>query len=66
MFLSRGDRETVNEQEMKNKIRRLQSELKNCRNEFCLKCGKYHLSYAGACDLCRYRRGGEWEADLDE
>ena len=48
------------------KIRRLQSELKNCRNEFCLKCGNYHQSYAGACDWCRYRNGGEWEADLDE
>ena len=56
----------MNEQELKDKIRRLQSELKNCRNEFCLKCGNYHLSYAGACDDCRYMHGGEWEADLDE
>lgn len=56
----------MSEQELKDKIRRLQSELKNCRNEFCLKCGNYHQSYAGACDWCRYRNGGEWEADLDE
>ena len=56
----------MNEQEMKNKIRRLQSELKNCRNEFCLMCGNYHESYAGACDGCRFKRGGEWEADLNE
>ena len=56
----------MNEQELKEKIKRLQSELKNCRNEFCLKCGNYHQSYAGACDWCRYRRNGEWEADLDE
>ena len=56
----------MSEQELKDKIRRLQSELKNCRNELCLECGNYHQSYAGACDWCRYRRGGEWEADLDE
>ena len=46
-------------------IIRLRKELKNCRNELCLKCGNYHESYAGACDGCRYRRGGEWEADLN-
>jgi len=46
-------------------IYRLRQELKNCRNELCLKCGNYHESYAGACDGCRYRRGGEWEADLN-
>lgn len=56
----------MSEQELKDKIRRLQSELKNCRNELCLKCGNYHESYAGACDDCRYRRGGEWEADMYE
>lgn len=56
----------MSEQELKDKIQRLQSELKNCRNEFCLKCGNYHQSYAGACDDCRYRRGGEWEADMHE
>ena len=48
------------------KVYRLRSELKNCRNELCLKCGNYHESYAGACDGCRYRSGGEWEADLHE
>jgi len=48
------------------KVRRLRCELKNCRNELCLKCGNYHESYAGACDGCRYRHGGEWEVDLHE
>ena len=47
-------------------INRLRKELKNCRNELCLKCGNYHESYAGACDGCRYRRGGEWAVDLNE
>ena len=56
----------MSEQELKDKIKRLQSELKNCRNELCLKCGNYHESYAGACDGCLYRHGGEWEVDLHE
>ena len=46
-------------------IHRLRQELRNCRNELCQRCGNYHESYAGACDGCRYRRGGEWEADLN-
>jgi len=45
-------------------IFRLRSELKNCRNELCLKCGNYKESHNGACDDCRYRHGGEWEFDL--
>ena len=56
----------MSEQEMKEKVERLQRELKNCRNELCLKCGNYHESYAGACDGCRYRQNAEWERDLDE
>jgi len=55
----------MSEQEMKEKIRRLQRELKQARNELCLKCGNYHESYAGACDWCRYKHDGEWRADLD-
>ena len=52
--------------ELKDKIKRLQRELRNCRNELCLKCGQYKQSHLGACDDCRYRYGGEWEADMDE
>lgn len=47
------------------KVDRLQSELKNCRNELCLKCGWYKEAHIGACDDCRYRHGGEWSVDLD-
>ena len=43
----------------------LQSELKNCRNELCLKCGSYREAHLGACDGCRYRHGGEWEKEMD-
>lgn len=32
----------------------LLKELKNCRDELCLKCGRYRESYLGACDDCRY------------
>ena len=43
----------------------LQRELKDCRNELCLRCGNYRESHNGACDGCRYRKGGEWEEDLN-
>ena len=29
-------------------------ELWNCRNELCLRCGKYERAYLGACNDCRY------------
>jgi hypothetical protein len=31
------------------------SDLKDCVNELCLKCGAYHESYLGACDGCRWK-----------
>ena len=31
-------------------------ELWNCRNELCLRCGKYEYAHKGACDGCRYNR----------
>ena len=36
------------------------SDLKDCVNELCLKCGAYHNEHNGACDGCRWlkpRRG---------
>ena len=47
-------------------IVRLRKELKNCRNELCLKCGNYREAHNGACDGCRYRHGGEWSEDIEE
>jgi len=32
----------------------MESDLRDCVNELCLKCGNYHESYAGACDGCRW------------
>lgn len=40
-------------------------ELKDCRNELCLRCGNYREAHNGACDGCRYRHGGEWEESLN-
>ena len=59
-----GLRDTVSR--IINKCMNLQSELKNCRNELCLKCGNYREAHNGACDGCRYRKGGEWEDGLNE
>lgn len=49
-----------------NQVITLQYELKNCRDELCLRCGSYENAHLGACDGCRYRKGGEWEEGLDE
>ena len=36
----------------------LQTELRDCRNELCLKCGAYHKAHEGACDGCRWKDVG--------
>lgn len=33
----------------------LQTDLKDCRNELCLRCGDYKMAHKGACDDCRWR-----------
>ena len=35
----------------------LKAELKLCRNELCLFCGKYKNAHNGACDGCRWKSG---------
>ena len=37
---------------------RLMSELRDCRNELCLKCGSYREKHLGACDGCRWKDVG--------
>ncbi len=37
------------------------SELQNCRDELCLRCGNYHEAHNGACDGCRYKDMSKWE-----
>ena len=46
-----------------NKISRLQEELIRCRKELCLKC-KNGIE-GPECSGCRYRKDGEWIADID-
>ena len=36
-------------------IKRLVRDLKDCRNELCLKCGEYKQRHLGACDGCRWK-----------
>ena len=31
-----------------------ESDLKDCVNELCYQCGKYHTAYEGSCDGCRW------------
>ena len=40
-------------------IRDLRRDLKDCRNELCLKCGNYKLAHKGACDGCRWKDLGD-------
>lgn len=41
--------------EAQREINRLESELKICRNELCLRCGNYREAHKGACDGCRFK-----------
>lgn len=38
---------------------RLRRDLKDCRNELCLRCGQYKQRHLGACDGCRWRASDE-------
>ena len=36
-------------------VGRMESDLHDCVNELCLKCGCYKRSHEGACDDCRWK-----------
>ena len=38
--------------------KKLRRDLKDCRNELCLKCGSYREAHKGACDGCRWKDVG--------
>lgn len=42
-----------------SEVERLKRELRDCRNELCLKCGDYKDAYRGACDGCRWEKDGD-------
>lgn len=37
---------------------RLVSELRDCRNELCLRCGQYKTAHLGSCNGCRWKDVG--------
>ena len=41
--------------EMKAERDLLARDLKDCRNELCLKCGQYKTKHLGSCDGCRWK-----------
>ena len=46
--------------ELIHHVSMIESDYRDCINELCLKCGKYHDEYTGACNGCRWlnpRRG---------
>lgn len=44
--------------ELQGKLFRANRDLKDCRNELCLKCGDYKQRHLGACDGCRWKDMG--------
>ena len=44
--------------QMSDEFAKLKRDLKDCRNELCLKCGNYRQAHHGACDGCRWRNIG--------
>lgn len=40
---------------LRREIERLATDLKDCRNELCLKCGAYLKRHLGTCDGCRWK-----------
>ena len=41
--------------EMKAERDLLARDLKDCRNELCLRCGQYKTKHLGSCDGCRWK-----------
>ena len=39
-------------------MQQMKEDLKDCRNELCLRCGDYKMRHKGACDGCRWKDGG--------
>ena len=44
--------------EKHNELLKVSKELKDCRNELCLRCGEYRTRHLGSCDDCRWKDGG--------
>ena len=53
-YVAQLEWQTENQQRI---IRGLETDLADCRNELCLKCGKYKTAHEGSCDGCRWKKG---------
>lgn len=42
-------------QDLKARVESLKTDLKDCRNELCLRCGQYKTAHLGSCNGCRWR-----------
>ena len=42
-------------QDLKARVEALKTDLKDCRNELCLRCGQYKTAHLGSCNGCRWR-----------
>ncbi len=40
---------------LKARVESLKTDLKDCRNELCLRCGQYKTAHLGSCNGCRWR-----------
>ena len=45
-------------QALKARVESLKADLKDCRNELCLRCGEYKTAHLGSCDGCRWKERG--------
>ena len=45
-------------QDLKARVESLKADLKDCRNELCLRCGEYKTAHLGSCDGCRWKERG--------
>lgn len=40
------------------KVEQFKRDLRDCRNELCLRCGEYKTKHLGSCDDCRWKDVG--------
>ena len=45
-------------QDLKARVESLKANLKDCRNELCLRCGQYKTAHLGSCEGCRWKERG--------
>ena len=43
---------------LKERVESLKTDLMDCRNELCLRCGQYKTAHLGSCNGCRWRDNG--------